>query len=67
MSTLDEIKEATKRFCRTDEAADNLAEYIQALITKARIDELQNTRDFDLSVATHNKIIDRIAVLKEDK
>ena len=36
---LDDIKEATKRFCRTDEAADNLAKYILQLLNEARIDE----------------------------
>jgi len=41
--TIDEIKEATKRFCRTDESADNLANYISALITEARIDESSHT------------------------
>ena len=35
--TISEIKEATKRFCRTDKAADNLAEYIQTLIAEERI------------------------------
>ena len=36
---LDEIKEATRRFCRTDEAADNLAKYILQLLDEAQINE----------------------------
>lgn len=39
-NTSDELREAVKRFCRTDEAADNLVAYIEAHCNKARIDEL---------------------------
>jgi hypothetical protein len=34
-----ELKEKYKRFCRTDEAADNLVQLIQQEVTKAKIEE----------------------------
>lgn len=43
-----ELKEAVKRFCRTDEAADNLVAYIEQycdrVAREARIDELEAVR-----------------------
>lgn len=32
----------------------------------ARIDELNNVRDMDLSLVTHHRVIDRIAELKQE-
>ena len=51
---------------------ENCTNIVMQLITadrkrvalEARIDELNNVRDMDLSVVTHNRIIDRIAELK---
>lgn len=37
----DELKQAVKRFCRTDQAADNLVAYITQQTQEARIDELE--------------------------
>jgi hypothetical protein len=37
-----ELKEKYKRFCRTDEAADNLVQLIQQEVTKARIEATEN-------------------------
>ena len=68
--TIDEIKEATKRFCRTDKAADNLAEYIQDLITEAKIEELQKVhndwRRTYQSEKVQSNVEQRLAQLKED-
>ena len=48
---LDDIKEATKRFCRTDEAADNLAKYILQLLNEAE------KQGFKGGVDSHNVIV----------
>lgn len=66
-----DLKERFKRFCRTDEAADNLVEAIEQLIREARIDEIQTHRGFDMItdkpagiVMTHKEVEDRLEQLK---
>ena len=51
---------------------ENCTNVVMQLITadrkrvalEARIDELNNVRDMDLSLVSHNRVIDRIAQLK---
>ena len=64
-SQQDELKEAVKRFCRTDEAANNLVNYISAHYTKNENVEMSGDMDLDkdlLRIVEHKTLDDHAAV-----
>ena len=45
ITTKEKIREHVKRFCRTEEAADNLVSVVDQLVREARIDELERMHE----------------------